>query len=125
MDKIRNILVELQNGDQVDHPYYTIRNIIQNELMHVATVPTQVKTYGERGHEYNHMVRIYGIQEKMKLTPKGGDQVISFYNEDWTSNLNMTGWDRTPGVWFQTQIKHLDNLIDASSGGGFVNLVDK
>jgi hypothetical protein len=120
MDNIKHILINLQNGHPIEKSFDTIRNIIQNELMHVATIPTVVTIYGERGHKYIQTVRLYGVQEKMKITPKGGEQVISFYNEDWSTNLSMTGWDNTPGTWFQPQIKHLDNL----SGGSFVDLVN-
>ena len=120
MEQIKNILTDLQNGHPINNSFDTIRSIIQNELMLVASIPTIVTIYGERGHKYIQTVRLYGIQEKMKITSKGGEQVISFYNEDWSTNLSMSGWDRTPGVWFQAHIKHLDNL----SGGSFVDLVN-
>jgi hypothetical protein len=110
MDKIQQILIHLQNGETVDRPYDQIRSILQHECMHLAYTPSTVTTYGERGHEYIQEVRLVGPHEKMKVTPKGGTQTISFFNEDWTTNLTMQGWDHTPGVWFQSQIKHLKNL---------------
>ena len=125
MEQIKHILMELQNGHSLDNPYSTIRNIIKSDLMHVATTPTHVVTYGERGHKYMYTIRLYGKQEPMKITDNGGELIVSFYNEDWTTNLGMSGWDGTPGTWYCPQIKHLDNLINTSVSGGFIDLIDK
>ena len=111
MEEIKQILIRLQNGDSIANPYDEIRSIIQNKCMHVAYTPSTVITYGERGHKYVQEIRLIGANEKMIVTPEGGTRRISFYNEDWTTNLSMVGWDRTPGVWFQPQIKHIDNLL--------------